>query len=119
MTTTIATDTEAGNPQMELIPIPADSLTCLLACGAIVQELIFRCWENLDNSNENLMRAASFYGLQLERPPTDEEMADGVVGPGDIMLELSPVFAATMDGLASNVVGMEDEASDEAPEAAE
>lgn len=96
-TATETTETD-GNEATTLIPIDVASFNALLACGIIVQQQVLRAWDGLENSNLELLRMASAFGLQIERAPTDDETEDGEFEAGDIVLSLSPVFAEIMAG---------------------
>lgn len=94
----------------EFVPVTKEALSCLLACAVIVHDLILRSWEDRENSNVSILTAADAYGLQFERSPTDEEIADGA-DPDDTMLELSPVLVGLLQGFCD---GMADRAVEDA-----
>lgn len=116
-------ETELGEnsiPMDDAILVPKEVLSCLLACGAIVQELILRAWDDRENSNAAILQAASAFGLQIEREADEAEIESGEADEGDVMLALSPVFYGAMqgwaDGIAEHLSEMSDEDADDEAE---
>lgn len=101
-TATETTETEAdatmGGDDMQMIPLPAEGLSVLIACGEIVRRIILRAWNGLENPNHDILSLAEAFGLQRERAPTEDEVAEGAFTADDTVLELNPVFAEMMAG---------------------
>lgn len=71
----------------------------LTGAAAAVRDLIRLSWLAETVSSAELQEIAESYGLIGVRPPSDAEVTAGACEPGDIMIEMTPVFAEIVDNL--------------------
>ncbi len=84
-----------------MVLIPKSMLGVMLACTAMIGDVLPRAWSGLEVSNHDLMARAAADGLIIERMPTAEEVLDGIE-PGTAMLSFSPELVDVLAGLASS-----------------
>jgi len=90
MTETIETTDEAK--------IQAE-IGALTGAAAAVRDIIRLSWQSETVSSSELQTIAESYGLIGVRPPSEAEVTAGACEPGDVMVEMTPVFAEIVDNL--------------------